>query len=199
MKKIITISREYGAGGSTIGEAVAKRLGYEFYDKAVILSAAKKYGIDVPTFQKMEDKVPRRIGLAHSVIDFYNRPLNDALFEAQKKIVREYGDKGGCVIVGRNAGAILKEYDSSLHVFITAQLYWRIQNLKREMPEVSETKIADRIKDVDRMRKKYCTYYTNTVFGSAEYYDICLSSSRIGIDKCIDIICDLAMEENQDG
>ena len=194
MKRIITISREYGAGGSTIGEAVAKRLGYEYYDKAVILSAARKYGFDVPTFQKMEEKIPGRMGLAHSVIDFYNRPLNDELFEAQKKVVREYGDKGGCVIVGRNASSILKEYDSSLHIFITAQLYWRIQFLKKEMPDVSENRIADRIRDVDRMRKRYCSYYTNTEFGRAEYYDLCLSSSRLGIDKCIDIICELAEE-----
>lgn len=194
MKRIITISREFGAGGSTIGEAVAKRLGYEYYDKAVILSAAKQTYIDVPTFQKMEERVPGHLGLAQTLFDFYNRPLNDALFEAQRKIVRQYGDKGGCVIVGRNASSILREYDNSLHVFITAQLYWRIQNLKKAMPEESEARIADRIRDVDKMRRKYCAYYTNTEFGNASYYDLCLSASALGIDTCIDLICELAQK-----
>lgn len=195
MKRIITISREFGAAGSTIGMKVAERLGYEYYDKAVILRAARDSYIDVPTFQKMDEKVPGHLGFAQTLFDFYNRPLNDALFQAQKKVVRSYGDKGSCVIVGRNAGDILREYDGSLHVFITAQMYWRVQNLKSLMPEESEARIMDRIRDVDKMRRKYCSYYTNTEFGQASYYDLCLSASRLGVEKCVDLICQLAMED----
>ena len=62
------------------------------------------------------------------------------------------------------------------------------------MPEESETRIADRIRDVDKMRRKYCSYYTNTEFGNASYYDLCLSASKLGIDTCIDLICQLAQE-----
>ena len=103
MKKIITISREFGAGGSAIGIEVAKRLGYEFYNKAIILRAAKESNIDVESMLKWDEKVPMNFGFAQSLFDFYNKPLNEKLFEVQRDIIRKIGEKGNCVIVGRNA------------------------------------------------------------------------------------------------
>ena len=134
MRKIITISREFGAGGSAIGTEVAKRLGYEFYDKAIILRAAKESNIDVESILRWDEKVPANFGFAQSLFDFYNRPLNEKLFEVQKDVIRKIGEKGNCVIVGRNANTILKEFDNSLHVFVHAAPYWRIEHMK----EISE-------------------------------------------------------------
>ena len=173
MKRIITISREFGAGGSAIGTQVAKRLGYEFYDKAIILRAAKESNIDVESILKWDEKVPVNFGFAQSLFDFYNKPLNEKLFEVQREVIRRIGEKGNCVILGRNANTILKEFDNCLHVFIHA-------------------KISDEIRAIDKARKKYCTYYTNTEFGMSEYYDISLSSSTLGIETCVDTICSLA-------
>ena len=76
MRKIITISREFGAGGSAIGTEVAKRLGYEFYDKAIILKAAQESNMDVESILKWDEKVPINFGFAQSLFDFYNKPLN---------------------------------------------------------------------------------------------------------------------------
>lgn len=100
MKKIITISREFGAYGGTIGLAVAERLGYEFYNKEIILRAAQHSNIDVESLQKWDEKVPMNFGFAQSLFDFYNKPLNEKLFSAQKKVIRDIGEKGRCVIVG---------------------------------------------------------------------------------------------------
>lgn len=193
MKKIITISREFGAGGSQIGRAVADRLGYYYMDKDMIInSAMESEGLTPEDFRKWDEKVPMDFGFGQSLFDFYNRPLNEKLFEAQTKAIRKIADKGNCVIVGRNANVVLKEYEKCLHVFVSASPYWKLKNLKEKMQNMSEEKILAEMKSVDKARAKYCSYYTNTEFGKAEYYDLCLKSSSLGIDACVDMICDLS-------
>lgn len=192
MKKIITISREFGASGGTIGQEVAKRLGFEYYDKEIILRSAREANLDIASLERWDEKIPMNFGFAQSLFDFYNKPLNEKLFDAQKKVIRQIAEKGNCVIVGRNANHILGEYDYALHIFIHAHPYWRLQHLKTKMPGVSDAKIMERMKEVDKKRKRYCSYYTNTVFGMSEYYDLCLNSSKLGIDTCVNIICELA-------
>lgn len=192
MKKIITISREFGAGGGEIGRTLAKRLNYEYYDKEIILKAARSSNVDVESMLKWDEKVPINFGFAQSLFDFYNKPLNEKLFEIQSKVIKEIGEKGNCVIVGRNANTILKEFDNGLHVFIHANPYWRMMRMKEKMPDATEAKISEEIRAIDRTRKKYCSYYTNTEFGVADYYDICLSTSSLGIETCEEIIVDLA-------
>ena len=124
MKRIITISREFGAGGGSIGSAVAKKLGFEYYDKEIILKAAGKSNMDIDRVMKWDEKVPSNFGFAQSLFDFYNRPQGEKLYSAQEAIIREIGEKGKCVIVGRNANTILKNFEDSLHVFVYADPYW---------------------------------------------------------------------------
>lgn len=197
MKKIITISREFGAGGGQIGKAVAERLGYYYLDKDMIIrSAMESSNLTASDFRMYDEKVPFDFGFGQSLFDFYNKPLNERLFAAQREAILKAGEKGNCVIVGRNANVVLKEFDHSLHVFVSASQYFRLQNLKSKMPDYSEGKILEEMKSVDKTRRKYCTYYTNTEFGHADYYDLTLKSSTLGIDTCVDIICRIA-EENE--
>ena len=76
--------------------------------------------------RRWDEKVPANFGFAQSLFNFYNKPLNETLFEAQTKVIREIGEKGNCVIVGRNANTILKEFDGGLHIFVHASPYWRM-------------------------------------------------------------------------
>ncbi len=191
MKTIITISREFGAAGAEIGQKVAERLGYYYCDKDMVIHSAMADGTISKEELKMYDE-KLHLGFGQRLFDFYNKPLNERLFEAQRKALMKIGAKGKCVIVGRNANVVLKEFDRSLHVFISASPYFRLQNLKKKMPGVSEDKILEEMKNVDKARRRYCTYYTNTEFGNADYYDLMLKSSSIGIDECVDIICRIA-------
>ena len=109
MKKIITISREFGAGGGEIGRRLADSLGYDYYDKELILMAAAQADIDVSSLIEWDEKVPVNFGFTQSLFNFYNKPLSEKIFQAQKQVIRKIGEKGHCVIVGRNANAILKE------------------------------------------------------------------------------------------
>lgn len=192
MKRIITISREFGAGGGEIGRKVAEALNYEYFDKEIIFRAAREYNVDVENLLKWDEKVPMDFGFAQSLFDFYNKPLSEKLFEVQQQVIKEIGEKGHCVIVGRNANTILKEFDYGLHVFICADSHWRKERMKKKMPDTTESKIEEQIRIIDRTRKKFCSYYTKTEFGMADYYDICLNTSTLGIDACVDIICNLA-------
>lgn len=194
MKNVITISRSYGAGGGTIGHYVAERLGLEYLDKAIILATANEAQVSVESALKLDEMVPINFGFAQSLFDFYNKPLNERLFDAQSDVIKLFGERGNCVIVGRNANSILKNFDNCLHVFIDGSVEFRKERmLQKEMYKgVSEEKMIEVINTVDKRRAKYCEYYTNTEFGNAKNYDVCLDSSRIGIEKCVDIICQLA-------
>ena len=135
MKSIITISRQFGAGGSTIGRAVAEKLGYYYCDKDMILRAALESGSLTPLeISKYDEKVPTEFGFGQSLFDFYNKPLDERLFNAQREAVRRVAEKGKCVIVGRNANIILKEFDRTLHVFVAASVRFRIRILQERMP-----------------------------------------------------------------
>lgn len=196
MTKIITISREFGSGGGEIGRIAAKRLGFEYYDKDIILQAARTANLDQYNSQDFDEKLVPRFGFTQSLFDMYNDPLDERLFAAQKQVIRKFAEHGNCVIVGRNANHILREFDYALHVFVHADKEWRIERMKNDkMAEYSVEKIAQHLKDVDKARKKYCSYYTDTVFGAAELYDLCVCSSSLGVDTCVDLIC-LAAERD---
>ncbi|NEX02008.1 Cytidylate kinase [Pseudobutyrivibrio sp. NOR37] len=193
MKNIITISRQFGAGGSTIGQAVAERLGYYYCDKDMIVRTAIESGnLSPEEIRYYDEKVPKEFGFGQSLFDFYNKPLDERLFNAQREAIRKVAEKGNCVIVGRNANFILKEYDKSLHVFISASERFRLKRMMGKMPDVPEAKVLERLHSVDKARKKYCKYYTHTEFGNAEFYDLSVKSSTLGIDNCVDIICNAA-------
>lgn len=192
MKKVITISREFGAGAGEIGKAVAAQLGYEYYDKNIIFKAADEYGIDLESISKWDEKKAVNFGFAQSLFDFYNRPLDEKIFEAQTAVIKKIAEKGSCVIVGRNANAILKHFDSTLHVFFCADTDFRLKRMLEQYPDVTEKKMLEQIANIDKKRKKYCTYYTNTDFGAAKNYDICLNTSKLGLEKCKDIILSMA-------
>ena len=160
----------------------------------IVRSAMESANLTPEDFRKWDERVPLNLGFGESLFDFYNKPLNEKLFEAQREAIRKSAEEGQCVIVGRNANVVLQEYEKCLHVFVSATPYFKVQNLKKQMPDYSEEKILNRMKSVDKARARYCSYYTNTEFGKAEYYDLCLKSSTYGIDKCVDIICELAEE-----
>jgi len=193
MKNIITISRQFGAGGSTIGQAVAEQLGFYYCDKDMIVRAALESGNLTPEeIRFYDEKVPKEFGFGQSLFDFYNKPLDERLFNAQREAIKKVAEKGNCVIVGRNANIILKEFDRTLHVFVAANERFRLNRMKEKMPNLSEEKVLEHLHSVDKARKKYCKYYTNTEFGNAAYYDLAVKSSTLGIEKCVELICNAA-------
>ena len=192
-KNIITISREFGSGGRAIGEAVAKRLNYQYYDKDIIAKVAKETGFSEEYVAKSGEYANSKNIFAYAFTgrDLNGMSIDDYVFNAQRKIILDIAEKGNCVIVGRCADYILRERDDVLNVFIIGEPEKKIERIK-SMYSVSESEAKKLIKDTDKKRSINYNYYTDQIWGRNHNYAITLNSSILGMDKCIDIIEELA-------
>ena len=198
-KRIITVSRQFGSGGRSIAKGVAQKLGYAYYDKELIYKVAEKTGFDPKYIEENGEYAPGRsiFSLASSYIGssrvMGGMSAYDYLWVAQRNAILEIADSESCVIVGRCADYILRDREDSLHVFIHAPMEDRAERIVRLYGE-SDKKPEDRLKEKDSKRSVNYKHFTGLVWGDSRNYDLCLNSAKIGIDKCIDIIAELASE-----
>lgn len=192
---IICIGRQYGSGGREIGEKLAKKLGLVCYDKLLISQTAKESGVSTETVQADEEK-PIGLGAMVSGNPFADTAILGATFyserqrvyEAESKTILDIAKKGPCVIIGRSAATVLKGagYDV-LSVFIYADMDDRAKRIA-ERNDLSIKKAIHKAEKVDRLRKRYFDFYSDTPWGEPASYDLMISSSRYGIDGAVDLI-----------
>ena len=198
-KLVITIGRQYGSGGREVGHKLAELLGCKCYDQDLIVMAAKRSGISEEALALADEQASSSLlyTLAMGASMIYTSttpmavPINDALFIAQSEIIRELSETETCVIVGRCADYILEERDDCLHVFIHADKEIRAKRIVEkygETPDVPEKRLNDK----DKKRRNNYKYYTDREWGMSQNYDISLDSGALGLEKCADIIVDLA-------
>lgn len=195
-KKIITISREFGSGGRTIGRMVADKLGIPFYDKELVDQIALESGFAPKFVEENGEHAPGSSLFSYAfapqgipgVMDGLSTA--DFLWNIQCQVILQIAQKGPCVIVGRNADYILKDYQEALHVFVHADIEFRADRIVRLYGE-SEKSPAVRLNDKDRRRKVNYQHYTGRTWGMADNYDLCLNSSKLGVEQCTDIIVSL--------
>ena len=181
---VITISREYGSGGRAIGERLAKELGVPFYDKELIFMAAKESGLSEEYIKKTKQMKSTSF-LYGLYMSAQQLPMNDQIFLVQSKIIRQVAQEGPCVIVGRCATNILK--DKSLKIFIHAPFEERVQNVIRRTgrEEASARKL---VKKMDKERKAYYEYFTDSKWLDMTQYDLCIDSSRFSMEQIVEIV-----------
>ena len=186
-KKIITISREFGSGGRTIGKKVAEKLGIPCYDSELIHKIAVESGFAEKYIEDAGEYAPG--GFLSSA--FSNRafgPTNeDYLWQIQYKIITELAEKGPCVIVGRCADYILRDKADCLKVFIHVSMDFRAKRIVEVYGEQEKTPMQ-RLKEKDKRRAAYHRFYTDMKWGHAQNYHITLDSGELGIDKCVEIL-----------
>ena len=193
MKRIITIGREFGAGGSDLGRRLARELGIAYYDRDIILRTAKASAHLTPEQVRLwDERVPMEFGFTQSLFNFYSRPLSEELWEAQVKAIRELANKESCVIVGRNADYILKEYDHCLRVFVHADRSWRLLRIRKEMPDVPLSVLESDMDTADRARRAYCEKMTGRTYGDSRNYDLTLCISSLGFEKAYQLLKEAA-------
>ncbi len=196
-KKIITISREFGSGGRTIGRMVAEKLGIPFYDKELVDQIAVESGFAPQYVEEHGEHSPGKsffsYAFAHHGVPGVMNGLStaDFLWNIQCNVILQLADKGPCVIVGRNADYILKDRKDCLHAFIHADMDFRADRIVRLYGE-SEKSPEVRLQEKDKRRRVNYQHYTGRTWGTAQNYDICLNSSVIGIEECADMIVTLA-------
>ncbi len=189
MKRIITIGREFGAGGGTLGRRLAKEFGIEYYDRDIILATAKASAHLTPEqVRQWDERVPKEFGFTQSLFNFYSKPLGEELWNAQVHAIRELADKESCVIVGRNADYILKEYDHCLRVFVHADRSWRLLLMRQEMPDTPWNVLESDMDTADRARRAYCEKMTGRTYGDSRNYDLTLCTSTLGLEKAYQLL-----------
>ena len=190
---IITISRQFGSGGRTVGKILAERLDIPFYDKELVQQVADETGFDTSFIEENGEFSPSKsffsFALSQGVPCTQNGlSISDFLFCMQRQVILKLAEKP-CVIVGRGADYILRDRDDVFNVFIHADMKSRAERIVRLYGE-SEKKPEQRLNDKDKKRKIYYKHYTDREWGDAKNYDMCLDSGRLGIEKCVDLILD---------
>ena len=190
LNKVITISREFGSGGRTIGRKVAEKLGIPCYDAEIINKIAKESGYAAEYIREEGEYASG--GWLSTV--FTDRTMGltnqDKLWNIQSRVITELAEKGSCVIVGRCADFILRDKADCLKVFIHACMEKRAERIVKEYGEREETP-EQRLKDKDKRRAAYHRFYTNMKWGHAQNYHVCLDSGELGLDRCAEIIARL--------
>ena len=196
-KKIITISREFGSGGRTVGHLVADKLGIPFYDKELVDQIALESGFAPKFIEEHGEHSPGKSLFSYAFIPqgvpgvMNGLSTADFLWNIQCSVILQLAEKGPCVIVGRNADYILKDRPDCLHAYIHADLDYRADRIVRLYGE-SEKSPQARLQEKDKRRRVNYQHYTGRTWGQAQNYDICLNSGRLGIEQCADIIINIA-------
>lgn len=195
-KYIISIGRQLGSGGREIAKKLGERLNIPVYDKKLLEVAAKETGIDASIFENADEKESnpfmRGVFVLKGIMNSY--PIGagscmdgDRLFEMQSEVMRNIVANESCIIIGRCAEYVLRDHPHIHSIFITADMCDRIRRIM-ENDGVNEQKATEIAEKGDKKRRAYHDYYANSGWGIAETYDLCINSSRVGIDGCVDII-----------
>ena len=186
---IITISRQYGSGGRETGVILSKQMDIPLYDRELQTVAAARSGIDLKLLENVDETASNSLlynlvmKSGSNITDPSTLPLSDKLFAAQSEIIREYAAQGSCIFVGRCADFVLRNQPNVVKVFIHSEINARLHQVNAREAE------AD-IYKTDRRRASYYNRNTQRRWGKAEYYDLSLSSSEIGVEGCAQMIAD---------
>jgi cytidylate kinase len=196
IRSIITISREFGSGGREIGQKLADQLGVPFYDRELLEMASKESGICQELFVKHDESYTNSF-LMNLVMGNYpisqdgrinpEMPLNHKIFLAQFDTIKNLAEKGPCIIVGRCADYVLRGHKNVVNFFITGNMYDKKQRIGARY-DIEKNKIEDFIRKTDKRRAGYYNYYSDMRWGDAKNYDLCINSSKTGIDGAVDLM-----------
>ena len=187
---IITIGREYGSGGRQIGKEIANYFGIKYYDKELLEHAAKDSGICKELFEHHDEKptnsflyslVMDTYSFGYSSAGFSDMPMNHKIFLAQFDAIKKLAGEGPCVMVGRCADYALADWKDCFSVFVHADFDWRINRIAAKYNKTPK-EARDIITKTDKSRASYYNYYTNKKWSDSESYELCLSSSELGIE-----------------
>ena len=191
-ERILTISREFGSGGRTVGHMAATALHIPCYDQEILEELAKKSGFTQGYIREQGEYAAHAGWLSNALASRFSDGLTsqDRLWVLQRELILELAEKGPCVIVGRCADFILREKADCLTAFIHADMAFRAKRIvevygqRQDSPE-------KRLQDKDRRRAAYYQFYTDTRWGQARNYHIALDSGVLGIDRCAELLAEL--------
>lgn len=202
-KFVITINRELGSGGRTIGEKLGVKLMVPFYDKALIQQLKDQYHLTVEEIERLKGQkhnwladfkrsmmmmpnyvTPQYIGTPNSIPDFL---LTDEIFQTETEILKSMADDGSCVIAGRSGFYIFRDHPNHLSILIQASMQHRIDRLIKKR-RISAEEAREIITKVDEMRENYVKKYTGTSRYDTRNYDLVINMDDHTEDEAVEII-----------
>ena len=198
MYHIITIERPYASGGSEIGKKLAETLGYKLFDRKILTEAAKNLDIPPIYINNLDETSSGSFifNLSKTAKGNANEnylPMAEKLFAEEKRIIEKAADEGGCVIVGRAAGYILRDRKDCLRVFVRADKEFRIQRAI-EKEGVNRADAENTIKKIDKRRKGFYNSVTEWKWGDPEFFELCFDSSKLGIELCTKLLVEAVLK-----
>ena len=196
VKRIITVSREFGSGGRSVGKALAKRLGWKYYDKELVKAVAEKTGFD-PRFIEERGEFSVGKSLLSYALAGQGMPgvmngmsASDFLWCMQREGILKLAEEGGCVIVGRCADYILREKKNLLTVFLHAPMEYRVKRVMTDQSITNPTLAEKTIKKQDKARADYYNFFTHKKWGDAGSAMLSVDTSMLDTDGIAALIAD---------
>ena len=203
-KFVITINRELGSGGRTIGEKLAAKLGVRFYDKALIKALEEKYHLTTEEIENLKGRnhswwayFARSFFLAEKAKTMYYSETSaleepdilttDEMFETEQKVLQEIAEEESCIIAGRLGFHVFKNHPNHLSILIQAPMEKRIDRVTKKQ-WLSREEAEKVIKRVDKMRENYVNKYANTSRYDTRNYDLVISMANHTEDEAVDLI-----------
>ena len=193
---VITIARGFGSGGKRIAIELAKQLGINCYENRILTLASQYSGYDESYFVEQDEKLKgslwinqlSKLPVTTTPKPVINKFKSDTrVFEAQKHIIERLAKTESCIIVGKCADYILRDYDNVLSVFVHAPFEFCMEQAAKKH-SLSEKELEKYIIKTDKNRADYYKYHTGREWTDARNYDLCLDSSKLGFERCVDEI-----------
>ncbi|MBE5803849.1 MAG: cytidylate kinase-like family protein [Clostridiales bacterium] len=193
---VITIGRQFGSGGRQIGRLLSEKLSIPYYDKEILTEAARDSGICEEILEHHDEKPTRSLlfslvtgaqmhgGLAGAYMDM---PLNHKVFLAQFDAIRRIASQGSCIIVGRCADYVLRDYPNAVKLFVKAGMEKRMERAVA-VHGVEPDKAEEYVRKMDKQRASYYNYFATTTWGDVNNYDLCLDTGKLGIEGSAELI-----------
>ena len=191
MNTIITISREYGAGGTSIGRRVAKELGIEIYDRDIIRDTVLQTGLDAGVIEHEEEEISRGDAFLRMITPAAYFDRREAIREIEHGVILDFARKGSCVLLGRCADILLEEHDiDCFKVFLYADVLHRAARVGEIIGSTNPTEIQKAMKRTDQARRSYYQQFTGRKWGDCANYNLMIDTGIMGYDASAKIICE---------
>lgn len=195
LNTIITIGREFSSGGRELGRRLAETLGIEYYDKEIIDQIVEKTELSEEYVKSVLEHRPHHLmpittGHSFSYVNSHAIHQEQTIYAAQSRIIKEMAEKSSCVIIGRCADYILKEYNP-YRIFVYADMKSKIERCRKkggEGAELSDAKLKRYIRKIDKERANYYSFYTGNIWGDKFNYDMCINTTDTDIKTIVPII-----------
>lgn len=196
---VITIGRQFGSGGRELGRMLADRLGIRYYDKELLIEAARRAGMSHEFFERSDERFPSFLSGIFSFALGYNSAnlysgsssiSDESIYRAQSDFIRSLGEQESCVIVGRTADYVLRDHPRLVSVFVHAPVDRCVERIMRRGEFPSAEKARSHAARINRLRADYYNFYTDKSWGAASSYDITVDTSRMSMEETAGLIVD---------